>query len=44
MERVKRKMDKLWLGKAGEADRCIGSAKPKHLYSGKRSNGSNDRR
>ena len=29
---------------AGEADRSIAMKKPRHLFSGKRSNGSNDRR
>ena len=32
------------MDKKGEADRFIGSAKPKHLYSGKMSNGKRDRR
>ncbi|KAJ2246443.1 Nucleolar GTP-binding protein 1 [Coemansia sp. RSA 475] len=31
-------------GKAGEADRKILTKKPRHLFTGKRSNGTNDRR
>ena len=41
---MKRKIDRTWHGKAGEADRSIACSKPRHLFSGKRSNGSNDRR
>lgn len=32
------------LGRAGESDRHVFSAKPKHLFSGKRKGGSTDRR
>ena len=42
--KIKRKSDKKWRGMAGEADRSIAMKKPRHLYSGKRSNGSHDRR
>lgn len=35
MERVKFKMDKKWAGRAGEADRAIGTKMPKHMFSGK---------
>lgn len=35
MEKTKFKSDKLWHGRAGEADRWIGSKMPHHLNSGK---------
>lgn len=35
MERVKFKIDKVWQGRAGEADRSIGTKMPKHMFSGK---------
>lgn len=35
MEKEKFKTDKLWHGRAGEADRWIGSKIPHHLNSGK---------
>lgn len=35
MERVKHKIDKEWFGRAGEADRHIGTKMPKYLFSGK---------
>ena len=40
------KLSKKWrtMDKKGEADRFIGSARPKHLFSGKMSNGKRDRR
>ncbi|KRX08573.1 P-loop containing nucleoside triphosphate hydrolase [Pseudocohnilembus persalinus] len=37
MDRVKFKIDKIWQGRAGEADRAIGTKMPKHQFSGKRS-------
>ena len=42
--KIKRRTDRKWDGRAGEADRSVAISKPRHLYSGKRSNGSNDRR
>jgi hypothetical protein len=42
--RMKAKIDKLWIGNAGEADRKIYTKMPKHMNSGKRKSGSHDRR
>lgn len=39
---IAKKVKKMCL--KGEADRFIGNKMPKHLFSGKRGNGSNDRR
>lgn len=46
MEKLKQKLQKKWKneGKKGEADRVILNLMPKHLFSGKRSNGKADRR
>jgi len=46
VERMKRKIQKKWSRSAvvNEADRHIGSKLPKHLNTGKRSNGKTDRR
>lgn len=40
------KLSKVWrrTDKKGEADRFIGTAKPRHLFSGKTSKGARDRR
>jgi len=47
MQRLKEKMDKKWNpkgGRGGEADRRIVSKMPKHLFSGKRKQGTHSRR
>jgi nucleolar GTP-binding protein len=43
---VTNKLSKVWRtqDKKGESDRFIGSAKPRHLFSGKTGKGSKDRR
>ena len=43
-KRQMQKLSKKWrtMDKKGEADRFIGTAKPKHLYTGKSSNGKRD--
>jgi len=45
-KKVINKLTKVWRtqDKRGEYDRFIGSKMPKHLYSGKTSNGKRDRR
>ena len=45
-KKVMNKLSKVWrtIDKKGESDRFIGTSKPKHLFSGKTSNGKRDRR
>ena len=45
-KKVINKLSKVWrtMDKKGESDRFIGNSKPKHLFSGKSSNGKRDRR
>ena len=45
-KKVTNKLSKVWRtkDKRGESDRFVGDSKPKHLNSGKTSNGKRDRR